>query len=78
MLQAAINSARASYPSLADKRVLITGGATGIGEGLVDQSLATMWYGWDWTSVEDEELVLLLPCLGLRRRYDPAGVLSLT
>jgi NAD(P)-dependent dehydrogenase (short-subunit alcohol dehydrogenase family) len=40
MLQAAINSARASYPSLADKRVLITGGATGIGEGLVEAFVA--------------------------------------
>ena len=29
-------SARASYPSLAGKRVLITGGATGIGAGLVE------------------------------------------
>jgi NAD(P)-dependent dehydrogenase (short-subunit alcohol dehydrogenase family) len=27
---------RATYPSLADKRVLVTGGATGIGEGLVE------------------------------------------
>ena len=36
MLQTASGARRASYPSLADKRVLITGGATGIGEGLVE------------------------------------------
>jgi NAD(P)-dependent dehydrogenase (short-subunit alcohol dehydrogenase family) len=36
VLQTASGARRASYPSLADKRVLITGGATGIGEGLVE------------------------------------------
>ncbi len=36
MLQTASGARRACYPSLAGKRVLITGGATGIGEGLVE------------------------------------------
>ena len=30
-----IDTAAAKYPSLAGKRVLVTGGATGIGEALV-------------------------------------------
>ena len=36
MLQPATAAGRAAYPSLVNKRVLITGGATGIGEGLVE------------------------------------------
>jgi D-xylose 1-dehydrogenase len=35
-------SQRATYPSLKDKRVLVTGGGTGIGEGLVE---AFAWQG---------------------------------
>ncbi len=36
MLQPAIAAGRATYPSLVGKRVLVTGGATGIGEALVE------------------------------------------
>jgi len=40
MLQTATVAARATYPSLAGKRVLITGGATGIGAALVEAFVA--------------------------------------
>lgn len=36
VLQAKAAGASAIYPSLADKRVIVTGGGTGIGEGLVE------------------------------------------
>jgi NAD(P)-dependent dehydrogenase (short-subunit alcohol dehydrogenase family) len=63
MLQAAINSARASYPSLADKRVLITGGATGIGEGLVE-AFAAQGSRVAFVDVQDDAARALVERLG--------------
>jgi hypothetical protein len=41
------------------------------GEGLVDRSLASLWYPADWDEVSDDELAFLLPALG-GWRPDPA------
>lgn len=63
MLQTAIDSARANYPSLAGKRVLITGGATGIGEGLVE-AFAAQGSRVAFVDVQDEAARALVDRLG--------------
>ena len=37
------------------------------GEGLVDRSLTSLWYPGDWSDVDDDELVFLLPTLSAWR-----------
>jgi hypothetical protein len=37
------------------------------GEGLVDRSLASLWYPADWDEVSEDELAFLLPALGAWR-----------
>jgi NAD(P)-dependent dehydrogenase (short-subunit alcohol dehydrogenase family) len=63
MLQPATQSARASYPSLAGKRVLITGGATGIGEGLVE-AFAAQGARVAFVDVQDDAAHALVDRLG--------------
>ena len=45
------------------------------GDGLIDQSLTTLWYPRDWSDVGEDELVFFIPSLGAghRRASDEAG-----
>jgi NAD(P)-dependent dehydrogenase (short-subunit alcohol dehydrogenase family) len=63
MLHTATDIARASYPSLAGKRVLITGGATGIGEGLVE-AFAAQGSRVAFVDVQDDAAHALVDRLG--------------
>jgi NAD(P)-dependent dehydrogenase (short-subunit alcohol dehydrogenase family) len=74
MLHAVTTAARATYPSLAGKRVLITGGATGIGEGLVE-AFAAQRARVAFVDIQDDAAQALVDRLGgaetvLYRRYD--------
>lgn len=63
MLHSVTDIARASYPSLAGKRVLITGGATGIGAGLVE-AFAAQKSHVAFVDVQDEAAQALVDRLG--------------
>ena len=43
------------------------------GDGLIDQSLTTLWYPRTWRDVGEDELVLFIPSLGRRGASDEAG-----
>ena len=45
------------------------------GDGLIDQSLTTLWYPRDWSDVGEDELVLFIPTLAAshRRASDEPG-----
>lgn len=62
--------ARARYPSLEDKRVLVTGGATGIGAGLVEAFVA-QGARVAFVDIQDEAAAALIAAVSAGARHAP-------
>ena len=68
--QTSRSNARAHYPSLEDRRIVITGGATGIGAGLVE-AFAAQGARVAFVDIQDEAAAALIAGLGGEVRHAP-------